>query len=80
MSEAHEHERWMDEALAEARRAEALGEVPVGAVVVIDGRVAGRGHNLRETSGDPTAHAEILAIRVAARQVGNWRLEWAVLY
>ena len=75
-----EHERFMAEALAEARRALRLGEVPVGAVVALDGRIIGRGHNLRETTGDPTAHAEMIALQEAARHLGGWRLEGAVLY
>lgn len=58
----------MQEALAEARLALASGEVPVGAVVVLDGEIIGRGHNQRETQKDPTAHAEMLAIR---RQLGT---------
>src|SRR6185295_14433175 len=71
---------WMEQALGEARRAEALGEVPIGAVVVCDGKAVGRGHNRRETDGDPLGHAEILAIREAAKQVGGWRLTGCTLY
>ena len=74
------HRRFMLEALAEARLALEAGEVPVGAVVVLDGEVIGRGHNLREAAQDPTAHAEILAIRQAARHLGSWRLTNADLY
>jgi tRNA(adenine34) deaminase len=70
----------MREALAEAARAAALGEVPVGAVVVADGRIAGRGHNRREVDGDPLAHAELLAIREASRRLGGWRLLGTTLY
>jgi len=70
----------MAEALAEARRAAAEGEVPIGAVVVFDGRVVGRGRNARERLGDPTAHAEILALQEAARALGRWRLTGAVIY
>ncbi len=70
----------MSEALAEARLALAAGEVPVGAVVVLHGEVIGRGHNRRETANDPTAHAEILAIREAAGKLGSWRLTDADLY
>jgi tRNA(adenine34) deaminase len=67
-------------ALAEADRASALGEVPVGCVVVdADGRMLGRGHNLREREQDPTAHAEMLALREAARATGSWRLTGATL-
>jgi len=70
----------MREALAEANKAYVLGEVPVGAVVVRDGEIIGRGHNLREILKDSTAHAEILAMREAAGVVGDWRLNGAVLY
>ncbi len=73
-------EKFMQEALREARRAAAKGEVPVGAVVVKDGRVIGRGHNLRERLGDPTAHAELLAMREASLYVGGWRLNECTLY
>ena len=75
-----EDREWMEQALLEARRAEALGEVPIGAVIVYGGEVVGRGCNLRETDGDPLGHAEILAIREAARQVGGWRLTGCTLY
>ena len=71
---------WMREAIAEARQAEALGEVPVGAVVVAGGAVIGRGHNRREIDQDPLAHAEVLAIRAAAARTGSWRLTGATLY
>lgn len=67
-------ERWMDEALGEARLALAAGEVPVGAVVVHEGVVVGRGHNRRETANDPLGHAELLAIAEAAKTLGRWRL------
>jgi tRNA(adenine34) deaminase len=70
----------MREALAEARAAEARGEVPVGCVIVVGDRIVGRGHNLRETSQDPTAHAELIALREAAAALGSWRLEDATLY
>ncbi len=66
-------------ALDEARAAAAAGEVPVGAVVVVDGRVVARRHNEREASGDPTAHAEVLALRSAAEALGTWRLAGATL-
>lgn len=72
--------RWMREALAEARRALAEGEVPVGAVVVRDGEVIGRGHNALIGSQDPTAHAEVLALREAALKAGNYRLLDTTLY
>ena len=68
-------EEWMRAALAEAEKAEAAGEVPVGAVVVSpEGAVLSRGHNSPVGSNDPTAHAEILALRAAARKLGNYRL------
>jgi len=73
-------ERFMDAALDEARRARDAGEVPVGAVVVADGHIVGRGFNQPISSGDPTAHAEIVAIRDAARALGNYRLTGATLY
>ncbi len=67
-------ELFMEEALREARRAEAAGEVPVGAVIVCEGRIVGRGCNLNLTGADPTAHAEIVALREAGRSLGNHRL------
>jgi tRNA(adenine34) deaminase len=67
-------------ALDEARRAGGAGEVPIGAIVVLDGRVIGRAHNAPIAQHDPTAHAEILAIRAAARAQGNYRLPGATLY
>ena len=66
-------------ALEEAHRAREAGEVPIGAVIVLDGAIIGRGFNQPISSGDPTAHAEIVAIRDAARHVGNFRLTGAVL-
>ncbi|MBZ5608950.1 MAG: tRNA adenosine(34) deaminase TadA [Acidobacteriia bacterium] len=71
---------FMQAALELARQAEASGEVPVGAVVVVDGEVRGRGFNSPIRLTDPTAHAEILALREAAAAVGNYRLEGATLY
>jgi tRNA(adenine34) deaminase len=73
-------EKFMREALLEARKAFELGEIPIGAVIVKDGEIIARGHNLRETSKDPTAHAEILAIRRAAEVLGGWRLTDCDLY
>lgn len=73
-------EQFMREALELARQAEANGEVPVGAVVVVGGEVRGRGFNSPIRLADPTAHAEILALREAARAVQNYRLEGATLY
>lgn len=71
---------WMRRALDEARRATEHGDVPVGAVAVLDGAIIARAHNRREIDGDPTAHAELLAIREAARVIGHWRLEGVTLY
>ncbi len=75
-----EDREWMEQALAEARRAESIGEVPIGAVIVRGGRVVGRGCNRREIDADPLGHAEILAIRAAAKEVGGWRLTGCTLY
>jgi len=71
---------WMGKALAQAARAGAKGEVPIGAVLVKDGVVVGRGYNLREGKQDPCAHAELLAIRQASRRLHAWRLTGTVLY
>ena len=70
----------MSEALKEAEKAAALGEIPIGAVVVRDGEIIGRGHNMTETDRDPTAHAEMIAIRQAAQAVGGWRLTGCRMY
>ena len=70
----------MQAALAEAEIAEGLGEVPIGAVVVLGDQIIGQGHNLREISNDPTTHAEILAIQQAAKQQNSWRLLDCTLY
>src|SRR3984893_1898454 len=70
----------MQEALHQARRAQAQGEVPIGAVVVIEGEIYGCGSNAPIRINDPTAHAEILALRQAAKKLGNYRLENATLY
>jgi len=75
-----DHERWMREALAEAQQAAATGEIPVGAVVVWQGRIIGRGRNRKEAWADPTAHAELLALREAGQARGGWRLSGATLY
>jgi tRNA(adenine34) deaminase len=73
-------EGFMREALDEARRGAAAGEVPVGAVVVMDGVVVARAHNAPIAMTDPTAHAEVVALRAAALERGNYRLEGATLY
>lgn len=75
-----EHRAFMQEALALARSAGCGGEVPVGAVVVRDGEILGRGFNQPLTSHDPTAHAEMVAIREACKRLGNYRIPGAVLY
>jgi tRNA(adenine34) deaminase len=80
MVEMRPDEEWMSEALELARASEESGEVPVGAIVVLGGEIIGRGHNQPISSVDPTAHAELLAIREAARALGNYRLEGATLY
>jgi tRNA(adenine34) deaminase len=71
---------WMKAAIAEAMAAEAIGEVPIGAVIVKDGVIVGRGHNLRETTHDPTAHAEMIAIKQASETLQAWRLTDCDLY
>src|SRR5271165_2607481 len=73
-------EIWMEEALREAQRALAMGEVPVGAVLIQRGRIVGRGFNCPLTTNDPTAHAEVLALREAGKAIGNYRLLDCDLY
>lgn len=80
MRREQEDQDWMLEAIAEAGKAEAIGEVPIGAVIVRNGQIIGRGHNLRETTHDPTAHAEMVAIRNACETIGAWRLLDCTLY
>ncbi|CAM6106324.1 unnamed protein product [Calypogeia fissa] len=75
-----DHERFMGAALEEARKAASAGEVPVGAVIVQKGKIVARAYNRVESDGDPTAHAEMLCIRIAARQHGDWRLVDATMY
>lgn len=72
-------EQAMEEALAEARAAREHGDVPIGAVVLVDGQIVGRGRNERERLGDPTAHAEVQALRQAAARLGRWRLDDATV-
>ncbi len=74
------HKVWMDRAITQAKLARADGDVPVGAVVVRDGMLLAQARNRREIDQDPTAHAELLAIRSAARATGSWRLEGCTLY
>jgi tRNA(adenine34) deaminase len=78
--EMNTHEYWMQEAIIAAKEAEAINEVPIGAVIVYNEQVIGRGYNTRETSLDPTAHAEMIAIRQASIALGAWRLLDCTLY
>lgn len=73
-------ERYMKEAIKQARKAYALGEVPIGCVIVHDGRIIGRGYNRRNTDKNTLAHAEITAIKKASKVIGDWRLEECTLY
>ena len=73
-------EKFMAQALKEAEISANFDEVPVGAVIVKDGKIIARGHNLRECKNDPTAHAEIIAIRKACRKLKSWRLEGCTIY
>jgi tRNA(adenine34) deaminase len=75
MTMTDDDEHWMNMALEEARLAAAAGDVPVGAVVVVGERIVGRGRNRREVDRDPTAHAEVVALREAAQVLGHWRVE-----
>lgn len=74
------HEEYMKEAIKEAKKAEMLGEVPIGAILVLNGKIISRAHNLREANQSSIAHAEILAIDKACKELGTWRLEQSVLY
>jgi len=74
------HERYMAQALNEARKARKKGEAPVGAVIVRDGKIIARGHNERETKQDSTLHAEMTAIRKACKKLGSWRLTDCDIY
>lgn len=76
----NQDEKFMQEAIAEARKAEELDEVPIGAVLVHDGKIIARAHNLRESEQNATAHAELLVIDQACRETGSWRLEDTTLY
>lgn len=73
-------ERFMREAIKQARKAYALEEVPIGCVIVHEGKIIGRGYNRRTTDKNPLAHAEISAIRKASKKIGDWRLEECTLY
>lgn len=76
----NDHDYWMTKAIAEAAKARAKDEVPIGCVIVHDGKIIARGHNLRETAQDPVAHAELIAIRKAAGKLNSWRLLNTTLY
>ena len=80
MDEKVEDQHFMDLALAQATLAAEMGEVPVGAVVVHEGEVIAQAHNRREVDSDPTAHAELIAMREAAQRLGDWRLENCTVY
>ena len=75
-----EDERYMKEAIRQARKAEALDEVPIGCVIVYDGRIIARGYNRRNTDKNTLSHAELNAIRKASRKLGDWRLEGCTMY
>lgn len=74
------HEEYMELALEEARKAAALGEIPIGAVLVHEGEIIARAHNMRETWQDGTAHAEIIVIQEGCKKLGRWRLSGCSLY
>lgn len=74
------HTHFMEKALMEAQKAAKKGEVPIGAIVVLDDEIIARGHNLKETSADATAHAEIMAIKKASKKLGKWRLLNSTVY
>ena len=80
MPASNPHEDFMHQALALARQAEAMDEGPVGALVGFDGEVIAEAHNLRERDQDPTAHAELIAMQMAAKKLGSWRLENCTVY
>ena len=75
-----EQEKYMKAAIREAKKAYALGEVPIGCVIVYDGKIIGRGYNRRNTDKNTLAHAEITAINKASKKIGDWRLEGCTLY
>ena len=80
MDNSDQDQAFMQAALRQAEAARALGEVPIGAVIVLDNEIIGCGYNLRETSNDPTTHAEMVAIRQAADHIGHWRLLETTLF
>lgn len=76
----YDHEKFMKKAMEQARKAQAIGEVPIGCVIVQDGRIIARGYNRRKTDKNTLSHAEIIAINKACRKTGDWRLEDCVMY
>ena len=72
--------RYMKEAIKQAKKAAAAGEVPIGCVIVLDGKIIARGYNRRNTEGSTLAHAELIAIRKACKKLGDWRLEDCTMY
>lgn len=80
LEQNYEDEFFMNEAIIEAKKAEEIEEVPIGAVIVLEGEIISRAHNLRESEQNAVAHAELLAIEHACKKLGTWRLEDAVLY
>ena len=80
MKKMTEDEKFMKAAIAQARKAGAIDEVPIGCVIVYEGRIIARGYNRRSTDHNPLAHAELTAIRKAARVIGDWRLEGCTIY
>ena len=75
-----QHEKYMKEAIKQAKKAYKLGEVPIGCVIVYEGKIIGRGYNRRKTDKNTLSHAEIIAIRKASKVMGDWRLEGCQLY
>ncbi|MCR4843342.1 MAG: tRNA adenosine(34) deaminase TadA [Eubacterium sp.] len=75
-----EDEKYMKEAIKQAKKARAIDEVPIGCVIVVDGKIIARGYNRRVTDGNTLSHAELIAIKKACKKMGDWRLEGATLY
>ena len=75
-----ENEKYMKEAIKQAKKAYAIGEVPIGCVIVYEGKIIGRGYNRRTIDKNPLAHAELIAIKKASKKMGDWRLEDCTLY
>lgn len=77
---SNDDSKYMREAIKQAKKAAAIGEVPIGCVIVLDGRIIARGYNKRNTEGSTLAHAELIAIRKAGKKLGDWRLEGCTMY